>query len=436
MHPVARVRAVSIDTIASAPVLLAPVVLAMRVFLLIALLCMAFTVLPAHSAPYELGPMDKLTIRVVEWQTAEGTFREWPTITGEYTVGPSGTLALPFAGEITAKGRTTTDIATEIAQKIQQKFGLVNLPEASVEILEFRPIFVAGDVQTPGKYPFDPEMTVLKAISLAGGMRRSTDNGQRYERDFLNARGNYDVLIADRDRLLAKRARLQAEVAKSEKIEVPKELADNPEAQKLIDEEAAIMTSRDKLIRLQLNALDELKTLYQSEIGSLEKKMVVQNRQMDLARKELDSIGGLANRGLVVNSRVLALETSVADMEGKMLDLDTASLRAKQEVNKAARNALDLENDRDAELATEGQQAQAELDSTLLKISMYRNLMTESLVNAPDAASMAEGESTAPTMEYSIIRTENGETREIQAKENTPLVPGDLIKATVSSVRS
>lgn len=422
--PVAQARALTLNAFA------------IRLALALVFIALLFKVAPANAEAYKLGPMDKLTIRVVEWQTAEGTFREWPTITGDYTIGPAGTLALPFAGEIKAAGRTTSDIAGEIAVNIQQKFGLVNLPEASVQIVEFRPIFVSGDVQTPGKYPFDPDMTVLKAVSLAGGMRRSSESGQRYARDFLNARGSYDVLVSEQSRLLAKRARLQAELAKSETINVPKELSENKDAQKLVGEETAIMQSRDKLIRLQLNALDELKTLFENEIVSLEKKMVVQNRQMDLARKELSSIGNLADRGLVVNSRVLALENSVADMEGKLLDLDTASLRAKQEISKAARNAIDIQNDRDAQLATEGQQVQADLESVALKMSMYRDLMTEALTNAPDAAQIGADADETPSMQYSIVRTENGKVSEIPAEENTPVLPGDLIKVSVVAVRS
>ncbi|KXF77053.1 sugar ABC transporter substrate-binding protein [Paramesorhizobium deserti] len=402
-------------------------------FLLFALL---LTVFPAGAAEYKLGPMDKLSIRVVEWQTAEGTFREWPTITGDFTVGPSGSLSLPFAGELQAGGKTTSEIATEIAKNLQQKFGLIDLPEASVEVAEFRPIFVSGDVETPGKYPYDPELTVLKAVSLAGGMRRA-ESGQRFERDFLNARGNYDVLVAERNRLLAKRARLQTEMTNAKTIQMPKELADIPDAQKLIDDEAAIMRSRTQSLTLQLNALDELKTLYQNEITSLEKKMVVQNRQKDLMSKELSSIGGLADKGLVVNSRVMSLETSVADMQSKLLDLDTAALRAKQEINKATRDETDLENSRTAELANGMQATQAALDETELKLSMYKNLMTEALVNAPEASALAARDGEGPVLEYSIVRNNgDGETKEFSADENTPLMPGDLIKVAISNARS
>lgn len=386
----------------------------------------------ASAADYKLGPMDKVNVKVVQWQTAEGTFREWPAITNTYMINASGSLSLPFAGEVQAAGKTTQQVAAEIAHSVQQKLGLIDLPEASVEVLEFRPVFVSGVVQIPGKYPFEPEMTVLKAVSLAGGMRRSTDEGQRFERDFFNAEGSYVVLVAERNRLLATLARIKAELENAGSITTPSELADDPQANALMSAEKEIMSSRTDSVKLQLSALDELKTLYEAEIVSLEKKMVVQNRQMELAKNELASIGSLADRGLVVNSRLMDLKTSVADMEGKLLDLDTASLRAKQEVNKARRDATDLENDRKAELAIENRTTQAALDENNLKLAMYKKLMAEALVSAPEAAGLAAGGAAAPVMRFSIVRSANGKTQEIAAQENTVLVPGDVVKVAVA----
>ncbi|TIT25508.1 MAG: sugar ABC transporter substrate-binding protein, partial [Mesorhizobium sp.] len=45
---------------------------------------------PAIAGDYQLGPQDKLNIRIAEWQTVEGTFRDWSAINGEYSVGPAG----------------------------------------------------------------------------------------------------------------------------------------------------------------------------------------------------------------------------------------------------------------------------------------------------------------------------------------------------------
>lgn len=385
----------------------------------------------AYASDYTLGALDKVSVKVAQWQTAEGTFREWPAITSTYTITSSGNLTLPFAGSIPVSGKTPHDAAEAISHSLQQKLGLIDLPETSVEIVEFRPVYVSGVVQLPGKYIFEPDMTVLKAVSLAGGMRRSADEGQRFERDFFNAEGSYAVLIAERNRLIATLARIQAELQNEKEITVPAEIAKDPQSAALISAEKEIMVSKQTGVDLQLSALQELKALYEAEIISLEKKMVVQNRQLNLAKDELQSIGGLADKGLVVNSRLMDLKTTVADMEGKLLDLDTASLRAKQEVNKATRDASDLANTRKAALTVENRTTQAALDENTLKLVMYKKLMAEALVSAPESAAIAAGVA-APLLNYTIVRAENGKVTEIAAEENTLLMPGDMVKVTVS----
>ena len=376
----------------------------------------------AQTADYQLGSMDKLRIRVVEWQTAEGAVRDWSSISGDYIVGPSGSISLPFIGEMPAAGKTTAEIAAAIGDELQQKLGLPNRPDASVELAELRPVFVSGDVEAPGRYPYDPQLTVLKAVSLAGGLRHSGTGG---DRDFLTAQGNYAVLVAQRNGLAARRARLMAEAAGKQEIEFPAELTKSPDGRKMIEDETAFMTAREKRLRLQLAAIDDLKQLLQSEIATLEKKIATQNRQVELSRDELKGLGNLKNQGLVVNARVLSIEQTIAELEGRVLDMQTATLRAKQDIAKATQAATTLQNDRDTQIAQDRQQAEADIDEVTLKMAMHMNLMTEALGRAPGAAAEGAG---APAISYSIVRTTDGKATETAADENTPVLPGDVIK--------
>ena len=403
-------------------------------FFLIAAFFLMLSPLRAEAAEYQLGVMDKLRVRVVEWRTAEGAFRDWAAINGDYAVGASGKLSLPFIGETDAAGRTTAEIAKTIGDQLQQKFGLLDRPDASVELAEYRPIFIAGDAQTPGQYPYSPDLTVLKAVSLAGGLRRTPEGAQGVERNFITAEGNRDVYVAERNRLYAKRARLLAEMEGKDRIEAPKELQDVKDSQALMAEEASIMQTRDQRMRLQLTAIEDLKKLLQNEITSLEKKSATQTRQIELAREELKGIGNLADRGLVVNSRVLTTEQKIADLEGKILDLDTAALRAKQDINKAGQDATNLGNDRAAELAAQRQQAEADIAGLTLKIEMYQGLMAEALSRAPEAAARSAAANGAPQATFTIVRTTNGKSGEISAEESTPVLPGDVVKVTIAGL--
>jgi polysaccharide export outer membrane protein len=46
---------------------------------------------------------------------------------------------------------------------------LFNAPSVVIEVFTRRPVFVLGEVQKPGQYPYEPGMTVLSAVAIAGG---------------------------------------------------------------------------------------------------------------------------------------------------------------------------------------------------------------------------------------------------------------------------
>lgn len=370
---------------------------------------------------YRLDTQDRLRIRVVEWQTVEGTFREWSAVSGDYLVGASGNLSLPFLGETPAAGKTTAEIAETISETLQQKFGLSQRPETSVELAEYRPFYVFGDVETPGQYPYAPGLTVIKAMSIAGGLRNSS--GQRAERDFLNAKGSYDVLADEKLRLLVKRARLTAEAQGKSSFETPKDLPASPELEAIVADESAVMAARQGRLKRQLEALDSLKQLLESEIDSLEQKSVTQRRQIDLAKKELSDIGSLAEQGLVVNTRILNTERTIADLEGRLLDLETAILRAKQDISQATQDAINLQDGLEADITGERQRVEADLAAAELKIDMNRGLMAEALSVAPALALTDEAD-----VEIVVQRAVDGEVREIAAGETSTVNPGDVIK--------
>jgi exopolysaccharide production protein ExoF len=384
---------------------------------------LAFPATAGRADDYVLGPEDKVRVRVADWQTAEATFRDWPPIEGEYAVGMAGNISLPLIGETPAAGKTTAEIAEAVAEEMQQKFALIERPQASVEIVEYRPFYILGDVQTPGKYPFAPSLTVVKAVSTAGGVLRSPE-GMRVERDVINARSNYDISTTDRDRLLARKARLLAEANESDKIEPPGELAKHPQLSKLMADEEAIFTANNQRIRLQIEALANLRDLLHKEIASLDKKAISQQRQVDLAKKELAGLGNLAEKGLVVSTRILSLERTISDLESRVLDLGTASLRAKQDIVKADQDEVNLRNDRAALIASSLQATDQDIANASTKAGMYRDLMSEAVSFGADIDSMED----SVQVSYEIIRGDGKNAEKIAGDENTPLQPGDVIK--------
>ena len=199
-----------------------------------------------------------------------------------------------------------------------------------------------------------------------------------------------------------------------------------PEAAELLASETDLMKTRDKRLKLQLTALSDLKTLLRNEIESLAKKSETQSRQLKLVESDREKVYNLTEKGLTVSSRRLAIEQQVADLQAGLLDIDTASLKAKQDVSKASQDETDLKNDRDAQLAQELQNTERELDTIALKLGTSRDLMAEAMMQSAEAATVAK--QAVASVSYSIVREKDGKASEIQADENTRILPGDVVK--------
>ncbi|WP_082145903.1 polysaccharide biosynthesis/export family protein [Microvirga massiliensis] len=394
---------------------------------LLATLLLALLPLGAEAAEYRLAAQDKLRVKVVEWRADKTEYFDWAVLGGEYIVSTSGTVSLPLIGSLPAQGRTTDEFAALIAETLQQRSGAVNRPEASVEIVQYRPIYVVGAVERPGEYPYRPGLTVLQAVGIAGGIYRQVEPGLvRLERDQITATGTHESARLEIRRLLARRARLAAELSEDPQIGIPDQLRNDPDIARLIADEAAIMNARIDALRSKLTATSELKNLFAREVESLEQKIVAHNRQIELARQELKNVSTLVGKGLAVSSREFALERTVVELENKMLDYTTAALRARQEIGKSERDATDLRTERKASIVAEIQETEAALDQAKARMVTAQKLIEEATTVAPRLV-LDRSLQLTPRLAFWIVRQGTGDTSKIAADENAAVNPGDVV---------
>jgi polysaccharide export outer membrane protein len=90
-----------------------------------------------------------------------------PTLTGEFQVTPAGIVAFPLIGDVQAAGLEPAALAGALEAKLGA--GYVLSPKVAVEVLTFRPIYVLGEVQKPGEYPYTPGLTIRGAVAKADG---------------------------------------------------------------------------------------------------------------------------------------------------------------------------------------------------------------------------------------------------------------------------
>ena len=109
------------------------------------------------TEPYQLDSGDKLRL-VVFGQT---------DLSASFTVDQSGYISVPLIGAIPARGKTTSQLESDIAVKL--KAGYVRNPDVSLEVETYRPFFIMGEVRTPGQFPYVAGMTAQMAVAIAGG---------------------------------------------------------------------------------------------------------------------------------------------------------------------------------------------------------------------------------------------------------------------------
>lgn len=109
------------------------------------------------TQPYRLDSGDKL--RVVVYGQED--------LTASYSVDQAGDLSLPLIGSVPARGRTTGELESVIESKLSQ--GFLRDPDVSLEVEQYRPFFIMGEVKNAGQYPYVAGLTAQTAVAIAGG---------------------------------------------------------------------------------------------------------------------------------------------------------------------------------------------------------------------------------------------------------------------------
>lgn len=116
---------------------------------------------------YKLGPGDKVRVNV---------FGE-EELSGEFLIASNGAVALPLIGAVAAGGLTPEAFQQTIQTQLIAT-DMVREPRVSADVVEYRPYFILGEVNKPGRYPYSIGLTVTKAVATAGGYtyRANTTN--------------------------------------------------------------------------------------------------------------------------------------------------------------------------------------------------------------------------------------------------------------------
>jgi polysaccharide export outer membrane protein len=126
------------------------------------------TPLAGAGKEYRVGPNDLIDVEVFDLDNLKRTVR----------VNAAGAISLPLIGAVTVAGLTSQEAEARIADRYREKY--LQNPQVSVFIKEFTTerITVEGAVVKPGIFPLSGQITLLRALAMAGGFGPIADSSQ------------------------------------------------------------------------------------------------------------------------------------------------------------------------------------------------------------------------------------------------------------------
>ncbi len=120
----------------------------------------------SDASAYRLGSGDKIRVTVFGEEDLSGTF----------VVDGRGHIAMPLIGEVVLGQLPLREAEKRIETKLLD--GFLQEPRVSIEVLNYRPFYILGEVKQPGSYSFVNGMTILNAVALAGGFTYRANEGE------------------------------------------------------------------------------------------------------------------------------------------------------------------------------------------------------------------------------------------------------------------
>ncbi|APG88665.1 exopolysaccharide production protein ExoF (plasmid) [Sinorhizobium americanum CCGM7] len=332
-------------------------------------------------------------------------------------------------------GLTITEAIEKLGNEYRRRDILVD-PKLSLNISTFRPIFVLGEVRTPGSFPFYSGLTVEQAIGLAGGMQIVAVNAS--DRLIARARLRAEIEAAKAEIVheAVYAARLAAQLKSSEKVD----LKDVPEVARTHVEELPV----DGVIELEEKILKEDLAAYRSQAqiltegiaqadGGIEILNELVQQQKDIVSNSVDDVarvGALRQRGLNTESELSRAENSAAMEKAQLLETFATLARTRQEMSELKLQLAKLAADRKKDILTQLQQREIAIKKL---ISEQRSAEEQILL----MAAVAEDETKKNQISYAYEIRRNavgGKPTSIQASLVTELLPGDVVVVSIAGM--
>ncbi|MDX5401578.1 MAG: polysaccharide biosynthesis/export family protein [Rhodobacterales bacterium] len=396
-----------------------------RDFIIKAFLILCFWSGTVAADTYTIDVGDRLELRVLEWQPVENRVLEWESMRAEMEVDTEGMVNVPFLGQLEARLLSPAQLSDQISAQLQDRFAISNSLDASVQVLNYRPVYVTGAVRSPGEYPFRPGLTAAQLIAQAAQASSELDT-----QEILNREGTIALLRRESTRLAIRRAMLKAAIEEREAVAPPPGVDAETWDQEVVEGENEVLRLRQQIRARELAALDDQIELLRTELEALKERATAQERLLESAQRDYDNVQSLADGGLAIGTRVAESERNLMLSGSQLLNISTAMLEARQGISLAEAEKVALRDRQSIEDTRELQRVEGELESVLTKLKTQQRISL-----AESGLALLEGGDGAISLTVTITRQGPDGTLRLKGEE-TVLAPGDVVHVDVPALRA
>jgi polysaccharide export outer membrane protein len=366
----------------------------------------------ADGRAYRLAPGDRLTMTVLGQAD----------LSGDVLVDGQGNILLPIIGPIKVEDLTPFECQKLIHDRLAD--GIINQPSVSVRISELRPLYVLGDVRAPGAYSFRYGSTVKSAVAAAGGFGRAELPQNAAISDFLLADERVRQLTFQKQALLVRLQRLEAQRDGKSTFSSPSLLgpAEERDIAQTVANEKETFESQADVLQKQLQVLRSQKPRIQNEIEALNGQAATAKKQIALYAQYSEQYGRLMKQGLGTANAELQLKLAEASQESELWRLTAQISRLQMDIGEIDIKSHDIESTFMKQVVADLREVRERLRELDVTLPSARELREVKLRQAGNVAEIEVSRS------FSITRTKNHEAVVIQASDTMLLEPGDLIE--------
>ncbi|MDX8456321.1 polysaccharide biosynthesis/export family protein [Mesorhizobium sp. VK9D] len=383
---------------------------------------------------YQLSPGDTVEVGIA-------SLPDWPR---RAVVQMDGTIALPQVGMIAVAGLTSTDLQTRMETILPSKIfhmrlsdgrdqSLVVRPgDVTAIIADYRPVYVTGDVLTPGQQTYRPMMTARQAIAVAGGYNLLRSRVVQSGPDPVDLRRDYESLWGEYTKDYFHSIRVKAELQDNDSID-----PQIPQGSPLPDSfGTAIARAESESLEIALgdyhqeqSFLDKAVKDAASQADVLAKRQQVEAEGVKADEQDLGRVTKLYEAGNLTNNRLADVRRALLLSSSEALQTSVELMRTRRQQAEYARQREHLESQRRIGLLTDLKDSEAQLADLTAKLHAASQKLQPT--GASGLPLPVAGETIRA--QVTIVRKVGNEWRKLAADEDTVVAPGDTIEASFAS---